>query len=320
MTVDGANSTWTNSGNLLIVGQNGTGTLAISNGGSVSAPTMFIAVQAGSTGTLNIGAAAGQAAAAPGTLSAASVNLGSGNGQIVFNHTGANYTFAPVIIGSGAGTRTVRVEAGTAILTRPAPIPAHRGQRAARCRSTGRSPVGDDRQRRRHARRQRHRRQHRDRRGRAGAREFDRVADGAGQPRVHGGRDLWSKFRPSNAGRTNVTGTATLGSATVNAGFAAGSYIARQYTIVNATGGVSGSTFGARSAPICRQNSKPTLSYDANNAYLNLALNFVPPPGSGLNSNQQNVANAITGFFNRTGGIPLVFRRAESGRPDPSLR
>ena len=43
--------------------------------------------------------------------------MGSGNGQIVFNHTSANYTFAPVIIGSGAGTRTVRVEAGTTILT-----------------------------------------------------------------------------------------------------------------------------------------------------------------------------------------------------------
>jgi hypothetical protein len=36
-----------------------------------------------------------------------------------------------------------------------------------------------------------------------------------------------------------------------------------------------------------------------------LALNFGVP--SNLNINQQNVANAVTGFFNRTGGIPLVF-------------
>ena len=40
---------------------------------------------------------------------------------------------------------------------------------------------------------------------------------------------------------------------------------------------------------------------------MNLALNFIRPPNSGLNANQQNVANAIVGFFNRTGGIPLVF-------------
>ena len=50
---------------------------------------------------------------------------------------------------------------------------------------------------------------------------------------------------PDNADRTNVTGIATLGGATVNAHFAAGSYIARQYTILNATGGLGGSTFNA---------------------------------------------------------------------------
>jgi uncharacterized protein with beta-barrel porin domain len=47
------------------------------------------------------------------------------------------------------------------------------------------------------------------------------------------------------------------------------------------------------------------LSYDDNNAYLNLILNFAVP--SGLNGNQQSVANALTNFFNSTGGIPLAF-------------
>jgi autotransporter-associated beta strand protein len=60
---------------------------------------------------------AGQAAAAPGTLSTASVNFGNGTGEIVFNHTAANYVFAPAISSSGTGTGTVRVEAGTTILT-----------------------------------------------------------------------------------------------------------------------------------------------------------------------------------------------------------
>ena len=116
VTVDGAGSTWT-SGGPLYIGDAGVGVLTIRNGATVSGPSLILAHYAGSTGTLNIGAAVGQAATAPGTFSAASVDLRSGTGQIVFNHTSANYTFAPVIIGSGAGTRTVRVEAGTTILT-----------------------------------------------------------------------------------------------------------------------------------------------------------------------------------------------------------
>ncbi|MDI3564192.1 hypothetical protein [Bradyrhizobium sp. Arg816] len=57
LTVDGAGSSWTNSG-VLVVGESGTGTLTIANGGAVSpASGMQIARQAGSTGTLNIGAA-----------------------------------------------------------------------------------------------------------------------------------------------------------------------------------------------------------------------------------------------------------------------
>jgi autotransporter-associated beta strand protein len=111
---------------------------------------------------------------------------------------------------------------------------------------------------------------------------------------------------PANADRTNVTGTATLGGATVNASFAAGTYVARQYTIINATGGVSG-TFGAQVNTNLPAGFHSSLSYDANDAYLNLALNFVPPPSSGLSGNQQNVANAIVGFFNSNGSIPIVF-------------
>ena len=50
-----------------------------------------------------------------------------------------------------------------------------------------------------------------------------------------------------------------------------------------------------------------SLSYDANNAYLDLALNFSPL--GGLNINQQNVANALTNFFNTNGGIPWRIRQ-----------
>jgi autotransporter-associated beta strand protein len=106
---------------------------------------------------------------------------------------------------------------------------------------------------------------------------------------------------PSTAGRTNVTGTATLGGATVNAVFAPGSYISKQYIILNATGGVSGTFNPAIVSNMA--NLQPTLTYDANDAFLNVL--FSTP--NGLNVNQQNVANALTKFFNTNGGIPSAF-------------
>ena len=120
---------------------------------------------------------------------------------------------------------------------------------------------------------------------------------------------------PANADRVNVTGTATLGGATVNASFAAGSYVARQYTIVNATGGVIGS-FATQANTNLPSNFTSSLAYDANNAYLKLALSFTPvapaTPGQTspayvpLNANQQNVGNTLMNYFNRSGRIPLV--------------
>ncbi|QOZ24619.1 autotransporter domain-containing protein [Bradyrhizobium sp. CCBAU 51753] len=112
------------------------------------------------------------------------------------------------------------------------------------------------------------------------------------------------------ADRTNVTGTATLGGATVKASFAPGSYVTKQYTIISAGGGVNGAFSSLVNANL-PANFTPSLSYDANNAYLNLTLNFVPPTppdfGRGLSGNQQAVANTLVNFFNTTGGIPLVY-------------
>jgi len=109
---------------------------------------------------------------------------------------------------------------------------------------------------------------------------------------------------PATSTFANVTGTATLGGATVAANFAAGSYVSKRYTILTTTGGVTG-TFNPAITLVGPANLNPSLSYDASNAYLNIALNFVSP--GGLNGNQQNVANAITGFFNATGNLPTVF-------------
>ncbi|OAF11672.1 autotransporter [Bradyrhizobium neotropicale] len=116
------------------------------------------------------------------------------------------------------------------------------------------------------------------------------------------------QVNPSAASSVTMNGTATLGGATVNAAFAPGTYVSKQYTILTANSGISG-TF----APTVVNSNLPanfhdSLSYDSKHVYLNLTLGFAPTPGSGsLNQNQQAVANALTGFFNSTGGIPAVY-------------
>ncbi|MCC8961952.1 autotransporter domain-containing protein [Bradyrhizobium sp. Pear76] len=111
------------------------------------------------------------------------------------------------------------------------------------------------------------------------------------------------QLNPSASSFVSVGGTATLGGATVNAVFASGSYVSKQYTILTA-GAVSG-TFGSFVNTNLPSNFHDSLSYDANNVYLNLALNFGIP--NSLNGNQQAIGNALTNFFNTTGGIPMTY-------------
>jgi T5SS/PEP-CTERM-associated repeat protein/autotransporter-associated beta strand protein len=119
--VTGSGSLWTNDFGLNI-GNRGNGMLTIADGAIVGdgilqegiiAGPVVIANSAGSIGTLNIGAGAGDPAAAPGTLRVQRVGFGDGTGTINFNHTSADYVFAPAISGSG----TVNVLAGTTIFT-----------------------------------------------------------------------------------------------------------------------------------------------------------------------------------------------------------
>jgi uncharacterized protein with beta-barrel porin domain len=98
---------------------------------------------------------------------------------------------------------------------------------------------------------------------------------------------------------TLVAGAVSLGGATVVV--VPTGTVAKQYTILTAISGL-GDTFNPVVSGVS-SNLNPTLSYDANNVYLNFALNY----GGGLNVNQQNVANALTNFFNTTGGIPVGF-------------
>jgi autotransporter-associated beta strand protein len=109
-------------------------------------------------------------------------------------------------------------------------------------------------------------------------------------------------LNPTTASLAKVGGTASL-NGTAAALYLAGNYVSKKYTILTAAGGVTG-TFGSLVNTNVPTNFKSTLSYDANNAYIDLTLSFTPP--SGLNVNQQNVANTLLNFFNSTGGIPAA--------------
>lgn len=108
----------------------------------------------------------------------------------------------------------------------------------------------------------------------------------------------------TSASLASVAGAATLGGATVNAIFKSGT-VKKQYTILTATGGLGGTTFNP--AVISNMPTlSASLSYDPNNVFLNIGVNFTPS-GGGLSINQQNVANTLTNFFDSTGGIPAAF-------------
>ncbi len=116
------------------------------------------------------------------------------------------------------------------------------------------------------------------------------------------------QINPTTSSFANVTGAATLNSgATVQASFTAGAYVAKKYTILHSTAGVTGRFNDVVTNSNLPSGFKTTISYGANDVYLDLALAFIPPPGSGLTGNQQGVGNALIGFFNSTGSIPLVF-------------
>ena len=97
----------------------GTGRLTISDGGVVnntSSGQVNLGGAAGSSGTLNIGAAAADPAAAPGTLNGdAVVFVTNATGTVNFKHTSSNYVFAPQLTGAGGGS--VNMLAGTTIFT-----------------------------------------------------------------------------------------------------------------------------------------------------------------------------------------------------------
>ncbi|MDI4666806.1 autotransporter domain-containing protein [Xanthobacter autotrophicus] len=121
-TVSGAGSIWSNSASLHI---DGGSTLVVTDDGVVKVGAdgdgqIDIASAAGSAGTLAIGAKAGDAAAAAGTLEVGTVLLGDGTGTLVINHTATSagpYELGIDIASTGNGTSAIDVYAGVTRLT-----------------------------------------------------------------------------------------------------------------------------------------------------------------------------------------------------------
>ncbi|MFK0686516.1 autotransporter outer membrane beta-barrel domain-containing protein, partial [Ochrobactrum sp. BD67] len=120
--IDGVGSTWTINSLLSVVGISDNVTMTVSNGGVVIANRVMLGTLFdvdNITSTLNIGAAAGSKAVAPGTISANWLDLrDSNNAHLVFNHTdmSGHYEFSPVIKGSSANS-AVDVYSGNTVMT-----------------------------------------------------------------------------------------------------------------------------------------------------------------------------------------------------------
>ena len=104
-----------------------------------------------------------------------------------------------------------------------------------------------------------------------------------------------------NSGRLSVVGApATLNGGTVNVMAGAGTYfLSTRYTILNATGGVTG-TFAGVTSNLAFLT--PSLSYDPNDVFLTLQRNSASFGSTALTHNQLAVANTLTNIVNSGGG------------------
>jgi len=111
------------------------------------------------------------------------------------------------------------------------------------------------------------------------------------------------QVNPAATTMANVSGTGTL-SGTVEAVFAPGTYMTKQYDILHTTG-LGGSTFSGVTDFNLPAGFGTTLTYSGTDVFLNLTAQLgIQSP---LNQNQQNVANALNNFFNNGGALPPGF-------------
>ncbi|WP_245441566.1 autotransporter domain-containing protein [Rhizobium vallis] len=302
--VDGPGSSWTSSSDLM-VGKDGTGVLTLSNGGEASASTLVVSHNAGSTGTLNIGGAAGGPAAGAGIVNAPLVRIGAG-GTVNFNHTEAAYDFGSIFDGSGtinqlAGNTNITGTSGTFV----GATNVHGGRLAVNGSLAGSivtvfgGVLGGT--------------------GTVGgivANAGGTVGPGnsIGTLNVNGDVTFMtgSTYQVEVAGTSQsdliaATGTATLSGGSVEVVKPAGGFVLNShYTILTAAGGITGAFDGASAAtslPFLRFG----LSTDLNNVYLDIdrsAATFASvgvtrnqkAAGAGIESTDNAIADAIIQF------------------------
>ena len=316
--VTGTGSLWQNT--TLIVGDNttspgngygtgtSTGTLTISDGGEVtSTNAIMVAANHGATGIINIGAAIGQTAVAPGFISAPAIIFGAGTGELVFNHTSTDYVFGIPIEGAGS----VDVEAGTTVLT-------------ATNTYTGTTTINGGTL---------------DVEG--SITSSSAVAVNSGSTLTGGGTvdpatvmiNSGATFAPGTPGMpgtsmtiagnlafqsgalylvqvnatsttfANITGTAAL-AGNVLAAISSTGVLQHQYTILELAG-LNGTTFAGLTTTGLPPGFTASLTYSADDVFLDFNTGFAQQPG--LNVNERNVANAIENFFNTGGSLPPGF-------------
>ncbi|KQU50014.1 hypothetical protein ASG72_18585 [Bosea sp. Leaf344] len=301
------------------VGFNGDGKVTVRNGATLmTANFIEIASSRVAKGVLAIGGGLGDAPAAPGTIDARNgIKFGAGDATLLFNHTSKSFRFDQTLSGDQgrilqqAGT-TVFVGdgarfAGTTSVTGGALMVNSSLEASAVSVAEGGLLGGS---------------------GKVGS---TRITGGILAPgnsigtlTVKGDLSFTAastyavEVSPIASDRVDVAGRATLGGAKVATSFQPGTYVAKQYGILSAAGGVSG-VFGQKVDSNLPAGFKSALSYDPNNVFLDLTLDFTPAaatpttPGNpvivnrGLNPNQSSAANALTGYFERRGGIPMVF-------------
>jgi fibronectin-binding autotransporter adhesin len=120
----------------------------------------------------------------------------------------------------------------------------------------------------------------------------------AGDLTLTAGSNYVVKVSPSSADRTDVTGTAVLDGRLTPVATGGNYTIGKQYVVLNATGGVTGTFSTTDLAGLFGPTIRPRVSYDSNNVFLDLDPNAITPylPAA-TSGNARNVAGALDALF-----------------------